>query len=105
MSMPDTFKNLLAQAFTDNVTHMSLHTADPGTTGANDSGITHAGVSWTGPTGGVSTGTSQFNAVSGNYPYVGLWEGATFRQGIECEIIYTGAANITVQLLYEVGEE
>jgi hypothetical protein len=104
MSIPNTFKTILAQAFTTNVTHMSLHTADPGTTGANDSAVAHKALTWTGPTNGVATVSATYTALTGNYTHVGLWAGATFRQGITCPISYAAAADVIVTVTHEVDQ-
>jgi hypothetical protein len=101
--MPNAFKTILAQAFTTNVDSMSLHTADPGTTGASDSGITHKALTWTGPTDGVGSASATYNGLTGAYTHIGLWEGATFRQGVECEIAYDAPADVTVTVAHEVG--
>lgn len=105
MSMPDAFRNLLCQAFTDNVDHVSLHTADPATTGANDSAIPHAAITWSSPTVGVSTATVEIDDVTGDYTHIGLWDGATFRMGIECEISYGAATDIEILLTHEEDED
>lgn len=105
MSAPDTFRNILAQSFADNVDHLSLHTASPGADGANDSGISHAVLSWSAPAAGITMATGRFDNVTGVYLYVGLWNGATFRQGLPCKISYTAPANLAVLITHEVSED
>jgi hypothetical protein len=104
--MPDDFKAILVTAFIDNVTHMSLHTTPgPGTTGANDSAVTHVELTWGSIVDGVSSALAEFADVTGDYTHIGLWEGATFRQGIACEIHYTAPANLAILVTHEVGDE
>lgn len=105
MSLTDATKTVLCAAFTTNVDHMSLHTADPGVTGANDSAIAHKTVTWNGETDGVDTATITYTGLSGDFTHIGLWEGATFRQGIECSIHYTAATTITILLTHTAAEQ
>ena len=105
MSAPDTFKNVLCQGFMDNVDHISLHTASPGTTGAHDSGLAHVILVWGSPTAGVTTALAEYFGLTGDYTHIGLWDGATFRQGIECAISYSAPADIAILVTHEVGED
>lgn len=105
MSAPDTFRNILAQSFADNVDKVSIHTATPGATGANDSGIAHATVSWSAPSAGITTALAHFDNVTGTYTHIGLWKGTTFRQGLACRIVYTAPANLAILITHEVSED
>ena len=105
MSLTEAFANLVCTGFTGHVSRISLHTADPGTTGANDSGITHATLTWTTPSSGLSTTSATFTALTGDYTHVGLWESTTFRQGIEVGIHYPAPADVTVLVTHSVGQE
>lgn len=64
---------------TDPVTHLSLHSADPSTTGANetsDSRITIAESNWSGPAGGFVELLSDWTfagPASGNVTHFGIW--------------------------------
>lgn len=71
-------------------TTVSLHTADPGTTGANEvSGGSPAyarkTTAWTaGATDGSITGSQvTFDVPAGTYSWVGVWNGTTFQCGIQ----------------------
>lgn len=107
MSMPDALINSLCEAFTGQVDSVSLHTGNPGTTGANDSEYEHASLSWTTPSDGASVATADFDEVVGDYPYIGLWEGETFRQGIELRapISYTTGTPVSIMIAHTVLEE
>lgn len=71
-------------AFTDTTptaTHASLHTAAPGTTGANESTAGRLPIAWTGPTGGGDMSAASILSFTGGEPSgpiaaVGLWTAA-----------------------------
>lgn len=98
-----TLKNNLADAFKADVTHVSLHTDDPGTTGANDSGVTHAAITWGSSSAGVVSGTAQFNNLTVVCTHIGLWEGATFRGAYENAFTVTDAT-VNLVVRHEVAE-
>lgn len=98
------FLGLLCTDFTGRVNQMSLHTADPGTTGANDSEVSHATVTWT-VVGGISTATVVFTGLVGNYTHIGLWATTTFRMGIPVEIHRTVPGDVAVMVSHEVRQE
>lgn len=68
-------------------THLSLHTGDPSTTGANESTAGRQAVTWTVDTDGdLTSGSKSFTggASNGACTYVGVWSassGGTFRGG------------------------
>jgi len=74
----------VAAAESAKITELSLHTADPGTTGANEAtGGSYARVTTT-VTATNGTGTSTqvtFNAPAGTFTHFGAWAGATFLGG------------------------
>jgi hypothetical protein len=98
-------KTLMCQAFTGNVDKLSMHDGDPGTTGAHDTGVTHASLVWSAPSGGVSTATGSFTGLVVAATHIGLWEGSTFRQGIACPINYTVATDIDILVSHQVDED
>lgn len=61
-----------------NINKVSLHTGDPGLTGANDSGATKQTITWSTPSGGWMKGTVTFTAVTGTFTHIGLWVNSTF---------------------------
>lgn len=68
--------NIAATGFKTNATYVSLHTADPGTGGTNESTATRQSASWSGPTNGVLTlASTPFTggASSGACTHVGYW--------------------------------
>lgn len=92
MPLSTTGRNLAVDGVTAGVTHISLHTADPSTTGANEvSGGSPAyarkAVSWAAASGGSAgiTGSVVFDIpASTTVAYFGLWSASTagtFRGG------------------------
>lgn len=84
----DTALNLMANALAAAATHASLHTADPGTTGLNETTAARQPIAWDAAANGdlSLTGTEAFTggAASGACTYVGLWSavsGGTFYGG------------------------
>lgn len=85
MSVNDTGRNaMLTGGLGNAVTHLSLHTADPGTTGANEAtggspAYARKGVSWAAASGGqrASSNSQTFDVPAGSYPYVGFWDALT----------------------------
>ena len=61
-----------------NIDKVSLHTDDPGNTGANDSGETKQTLSWSTPAGGTMKALVTFADVSGTFTHIGLWDGTVF---------------------------
>lgn len=73
-----------AAAVAADLTKMTLHTADPGTTGANLTTAAAQTIVATATNGVISIPSTGFTggAASGPCTYVGLWNGATFYWGI-----------------------
>jgi hypothetical protein len=88
MALTDATLNSLGTSLAALCTHASLHTADPGTTGTNESSAARQAVSFNVDADGDLTLTVTENftggAASGACTYVGLWSassGGTFRGG------------------------
>lgn len=89
MPLTDAALDVMANALKSAATHASLHTADPGTTGANPTAAARQPIAWDGPTSGGDlslTGTEAFTggAANGAVTHVGLWSaltGGTFYGG------------------------
>lgn len=90
-------------------THVSLHTADPGSTGASEvSGGAYArqALTFGGSAGGVASATQvTFDVPAGTYTHFGLWSAATagtFRAGAALSpsqtLGSTGQVKVTVTL-------
>jgi hypothetical protein len=81
MALNDTALNLMATQLKTSVTHISLHTADPGATGLNESAAARKAVTWgTVANGDFSmTGTLAFTGgtANGACTYLGLWSAST----------------------------
>lgn len=76
-------RNDLAAAYAAVATHASLHTADPGTTGASEvtggsPAYARKALTWSAPSGGVITATATFDVPAGaTVAFAGLYTGAT----------------------------
>lgn len=108
MPLNDAALDLMATALKNGATHMSLHSANPGTTGTSE--ITAAGrqpIAWDGPTtgGDISlSGTEAFTGGTGGgaVTHVGLWSaatGGTFYGGFALtgDLTFNAAGEYTVQ--------
>lgn len=78
----NTTKEALATAYAGLATHASLHTGNPGTTGANEAtggGYARKALTWTGGTadGVTSAAQVEFDVAAGTYTHIGLWNAAT----------------------------
>jgi hypothetical protein len=106
MSLTNAMKTSLCEAYTDRVDSVSLHTGNPGTTGADDSAVPHEDLSaWSEPDDGLSTASASFDDLTGEYSWIGLWDGDTFVQGIPCTINYTAATDIVILVTHTVSED
>jgi len=88
MPVTNATKETAALAVSSLGASVSLHTGDPGTTGANEvtggsPAYARKTTSWTGGTSdGVVTGTAVvFDVPAGTYTHLGLWNGSTFLGG------------------------
>lgn len=86
--LTDATRSLMGDAFTDLVTHVSLHTADPGPTGTSEAtggspAYARKAITWAAWSAGASsnTGSLVFDVPAGTYNHVGYWSassGGTF---------------------------
>lgn len=96
--------NTLCQAY-QNIDKMSLHTADPGNTGANDSGITKVALSWSDPVAGVMSATGTFTEVeSGTYTHAGLWDDTVFIEGVAINLVVSQTIPVYLTVEHHVKE-
>lgn len=85
MPLTDATLNSLGTHLGSLATHLSLHSADPGTTGINETTAARVAVSWTvDADGDLTSGSKAFTggASNGAVTHVGLWSantGGTFR--------------------------
>ena len=76
-------RETLAIAYGSNTPYLSLHTADPGTTGAFEASggspaYARKALSWTpGSPDGTVTATATFDVPAGTYTFVGAWTTVT----------------------------
>lgn len=89
MALSVTARNALASAIATNATWVSLHTGDPGTTGANEAvGVARKQTTWGAPASGDIVGSQVAHDIPGGgggpYGFFGLWtavSGGTFYGG------------------------
>lgn len=99
-------ENVAVNGYAAAATHVSLHTADPGTTGANEvsgGGYTRAPITWVpGPTDGQVTGTASVTTAAGvSITHVGLWSassGGTFLD--KASGVATSTGTVAVSLTF-----
>jgi hypothetical protein len=88
MPFSNTAKNLmldrLDESQTGGATHISLHTADPGTTGANEAtggspAYARKAATWAGASSGSKplSAAVTFDVAAGTYTHYGLWDALT----------------------------
>lgn len=83
----------------NNIDGMTLHTDDPGNTGANDSGITKSALTWGSAVTGVMTATATFTTVpAGEYPWGGLWDGTVFIEKVALNLAPTQTIPLAVRV-------
>lgn len=85
----------LACASLTNINKVSLHTADPGNTGENDSGETKQTITWSTPAKGYMRGQVTFSSVSGTFTHIGLWDDNVF--------VYGRPLNVTLPTEQDLG--
>ncbi|MFR9750503.1 hypothetical protein ACL02S_05655 [Nocardia sp. 004] len=78
-ALADAYKNIAGS----NIAFVSVHTADPGTTGANEAtggspAYARKQTTWTSATSGVINGSQvTIDLPAGTYTYIGLWKTST----------------------------
>lgn len=86
-------------------TFISLHTADPGTTGASEAtggspAYARKATTWTSSTGGVLNGSQvTIDVPAGTYTFIGLWSAATGGNYIDKAAITSTALGAQGQIL------
>ena len=97
-----TIKEDLAVRFSVKATHASLHTASPGTTGANEH--VRGAISWTaGATDGVVTGTCSLTVGAVTVTHGGTWDassGGNFLTGGALPASFTGPGTYNLTVTY-----
>jgi len=102
MSFTNASKDAAVNALTALGTYISLHTADPGTTGTSEqAGTTRQQTTWGSSSSGTASGSQvTFSSVpSGSYTHYGVWTastGGTFRWGFALSPGVTLSASGTV---------
>jgi hypothetical protein len=77
-------KNAILTYIGTQITKISVHTADPGSTGASEAtggspAYAKLTPTWGSPTGGaMACGALNFNLPAGTYTHLGLWAGTTY---------------------------
>lgn len=96
-------ENVAVNGYAAAAAYVSLHTGDPGETGANEvsgGGYARAAITWTpGPTDGQVTGTATVTVTAGvAITYAGLWtaaSGGTFLDKAAGSAVSTGSVSVT----------
>lgn len=75
MAFTTAVKNAAVNNIASQGAYISLHTGDPGTTGASESAATRQLTTWGGAASGIVTGSQvTFASIAGaNYTYFGVW--------------------------------
>lgn len=100
--------NAACAAATAKFDKLSLHTADPGDTGANeDTGATQKTLTWSSPSGGISTASATWTGRTGSWTHVGFWDSTTFVgsrpfRADESAVVFVVANNLTVAVAHTV---
>jgi len=97
-------KEALAVAYSQKALYATLHTGDPGSTGANVTG-SRVAITWTvGGSDGQVSGTAAITvAASTTVTYAGFWDASTagnFIDGGALPASYTGAGTYTLTVTY-----
>lgn len=83
MAKTTAFKTTLLNAYLGAAVYASLHTADPGTTGASEAtggspAYARKVITWGSPSAGVvSGGTVTFDIPAGTFTHIGFWSAVT----------------------------
>ena len=105
MPLTDTTLQALGNHLATLITHVSLHTANPGTTGTNVTTASRQPVTWSVDADGDLTATAALNftggAAGGPVTYIGFWSastGGTFRgsQILTGDTTFNAAGEYTV---------
>ncbi len=103
MPLTPTERSQIATTEAARLSYLSLHTGDPGTTGASEAtggspAYARLALTWGSASSGVISATQvSFNAPAGTYSYVGYWSAAT------SGTFFGGAALATAQTLSSQG--
>jgi hypothetical protein len=97
MPLNNTALNLMADALRGAATYIALHSADPGTTGANPTTAARVLASWPAATGSgdlvITSKNFTGGAANGAVTWVGLWSAATVGTFYGGFLIPTGGTN------------
>lgn len=103
--LDDTVLNAQVAAVTGKFDTVTLHTDDPGSTGANDDATAGSkALSWSTASGGVSTATASWTAITGDWTHLGLWDSTTFVASIERTISFPTTEDLSVTFRVRVTE-
>lgn len=105
MAFTNAVREAAATAVTALGNSISLHTADPGTTGANEAtggspAYARKTTTWAGGAsdGSVTGSQVEFDAAAGTYTWAGVWSGSTFLGGLQLSSAATLGAQGKVQV-------
>lgn len=97
MSLFESVLNAECSAATAMFDTVTLHTADPGSDGANDDATAGSkALTWSAPSGGVSTASVTWTGITGDWTHLGLWNSTTFVGSILRTISFPTSEDLTV---------
>lgn len=95
-------RQALADTYKTQGASISLHTADPGTTGASEAaggGYARQTTTWTSGSGGALTGSQvSFTLAAGTYTHIGLWGAGGYVDGAALSAPITLSEAATLQV-------
>ena len=99
-------RTIMAQAFADEATHMSLHDGDPGDTGDNEisgGGYAREALSWDAASaGGVDADPVSFAVPADtSIAYIGFWNGTDFLESKSVNVVFVTAGTYAPTPRYE----
>lgn len=99
-------RTLMAQLFADEATHLSLHTADPGDTGADElsgGSYARAALVWGSASAGIVTASPVAFAVPADttITHLGFWNGVTFLESKAADVGFVAAGSYGPTPRYE----
>lgn len=106
MSLDVSVLNAQCAAATAMFDSVTLHTDNPGSSGANDDDTAGSkSLTWSSPSNGVSTATASWTGISGDWTHIGFWNSTTFVGAIEREISFPTSDDLTLVFQHRVAED
>lgn len=113
MALTDATKNAMLDLLSTRAAYLSLHTADPGSTGTSEAtggspAYARQSASWSTASGGSKalSATVTFDVPAGTYTHVGYWTASTSgtfngSRALSSSVTFTGQSQLTLSSLTE----